>query len=577
MAKNSAPKLSTLLHSLPLKTIGVFLVSLLCIGLGIMWAVRGMRVSEGMWRTFDDVQTARTIAMAHELKLGQFPVRNLSDFGNGGGYLLFNFYSPLIYYISAGLVLLGSHPLHAVKLTFQLCYLIAGLGMFLWLRKLFISKAWIAVLGSLLFIGSSYFNYDVYLRGALAELSGFALIPWVFWAYEEFKTSKTKLGILLLAVCVSALVYAHAITVFITIPFLALRFLIDLYYQQLNRSQIIKLILAALLATGLAASYLFPMLKERSLMQYSQIDNVTSGFKNSFVSFPELIGWNKSTDPAVVPLTLGFWLATATAIGAVVNFIIFKKGSKNNQANSLFWFSLLALILVVVIQSKWSWWFWERSSLLQMIQFQYRYLTFTTLVAVLGVCLALNNLKIKWLSFSIGIVLLLATWQSNQVFMTPVGYYFSAEFNAEDPCSTTTWQHEFLSLWTKECLPKGNGIPAATASGELAITQLQQTGGKVKITTNGKPGELYLTKYYFPGWQLTNSTESLPLRPFGSQGIIAATVSGAGTEYELAFKNTPIRTFADRATLFSLLLVGIGLVWESIQAIKRCWLNYAKF
>jgi uncharacterized membrane protein len=283
-----------------------FSISVLIILLAVALAVSKMRSSQGMWQTFDDVQTVRTILVAKELRAGQFPVRLLSDLGHGGGYLLLNFYSPLIYYVSSAFVIAGTSALNAAKLAFQLTYLVGGFGMYFLLRQIFSKSVIVPVLGSLLFIGSSYFNFDAYVRGALPELAGFALIPWVFWGYQYLKTHlNSKLAIGLFGLSLTLVICTHSITAVISLPFVALLGLLDLIFHQIEIKDLSKFVLAGLLALGLSATYVLPVLTEKALIQYDQVSFVQTGFKSTFVSLPEMVGLNNHRSNHY-PYYLGF-------------------------------------------------------------------------------------------------------------------------------------------------------------------------------------------------------------------------------------------------------------------------------
>jgi hypothetical protein len=528
----------------------------------VFLAVRPMRASQGMWYSFDDVQVIRTVAMVNELRRGQFPVRMLSDFGNGGGLLLFNFYSPLVYYLSAGLVLIGNHPLNAVKLAFQICYLVGAFGMLAWLKQLLPDKPRAAILGALLLIASSYFNYDAYVRGALAELAGFAIIPWVFWSYEYLKKStRNKFGLVGLAVALSALIYAHVITAFIVLPFFALRLGLDWYFGQIKAKKHLPLVFAGLLTIGLSASYLLPLLAEKSMAAYSQITNVTSGFRNSFVSLPELLGWYRNTDPAIKPLTLGFWLSLGAGLATVIGWRQLRTAKKYPSNLSFWWFSVISLGLLLFIQSRWSWPLWANSGLLQSIQFPYRYLTIMTVLAIGLVCFVLSHARWLVTAVAAGLLLLALTWRQNQTLMTPSGYYFTDKFRAEDPCSSSTWQFEFFPKWMKECLPKGNSLPLAIGDEKLIVIDAQAEANQTSllIHTNGEPGELVVSRYYFPGWQILSDQQNLETYPVGQYGLLGTKVAVGQTELRVRFVNTPIRNWANIISIGSL-IIGLGLV-----------------
>lgn len=535
------------------KVLWPWLLSATLITLGIFVLIKPMRASEGMWRVFDDVHTVRTQEMVYELQQGQFPVRLFTRLGNGGGYLLFNFYSPLTYYLSAVLVLAGTSALNATKLLFQLAYVVGAIGMFGFLKVKF-PKSWFGPLvGSLLLIASPYFNYDAYTRGALGELLGFAVIPWVFLTYELLKTTKQWFWSLGLAIAVSGQLYLHAISAFITLPFLALYFGFDWWQSRIKVTQWKQLVVAGLIAFGLSASYFLPMWFEKTGVQYAQAEFVASGYKSGFLKLTELLGISRAADLSIKPITLGLSLVIIGGLSLLSLWVTKTKISG---------FFTLALAVVFLILTPASQLFWEHSSVIQMAQFPYRYLMMATFLLVWLIVTAIEKLPHLVFKLALGGMIIFSSFWLNHEFAQPSGYYFAGEFKAEDPCETTTWQAEYLPKVTTLCLTRNNPGKVATSSGTLVVleTKPDQEMG-FTITTNGEPGTLILGKYAYPGWSLTSNLGEKKLQPFGLEGILSADISAQETQFSLRYQNTLIRTLGNSLTAVTSIITLLGLLW----------------
>ena len=83
------------------------------------------------------------------------------------GYPLFNFYPPLIYYISEIFRLLGATYVWSIKSMIIVGYLVGAVGVYLLGRKLFSTNI-AAVLAAALFTFFTYHATLVYVRGAFA-------------------------------------------------------------------------------------------------------------------------------------------------------------------------------------------------------------------------------------------------------------------------------------------------------------------------------------------------------------------------------------------------------------------------
>lgn len=532
-----------------------WLISGLVIVGTVFLLIRPMRASEGMWRIFDDVHTVRTQEMVYELQRGQFPVRLLSRLGNGGGYLLFNFYSPFTYYLTAVLVFLGTSALNATKLMFQLAYVLAAFGMFGFLRVKFPKDWLVPLLGSVLLISSPYFNYDAYTRGALGELLGFALIPWVFLSFELLKTTKQWFWSLVLAVLIALQLFTHAISAFITLPFLALYFAFSLWHNGQRQIFLQKLVLAGLVCFGLSATYFLPMWFEKSSVQYAQAEFVASGYKSGFLAITELLGLSRASDPSIKPMTLGL-LLTIVGLFSWVSLLI----RTQHRRSAAFFAICLGLCLVILTALSEP--LWRQSSLLQMAQFPYRYLIITTFILVWLIVAGIAEIHQRILKSLVVVAVFALALVQHAEFAQVSGYYFVGEFKAEDPCTTTTWQAEYLPKHTSLCLTKSNPAQLASASGTLTVLNSKPIVGStaIAIETNGQPGQLYIGKYAYPGWQLTTSTGHKPLQPFGPEGIFTADISAGETQFELSFVDTPIRKIGNWLTVLTAAITLLGLL-----------------
>lgn len=542
-----------------LKKNSLWLLSVLVL-LAVVWQlIAPIRAQEGMWIVFDDVHTVRIQEMVHELSVGQFPVRMLQRLGNGAGYLLFNFYSPLVYYAGAVLVFLGTSPLNAGKLLFQLAYIWAALGSFLFFISYYRKHYFAALAGAVLLITSTYFNYDVFTRGALGELWGFATMPWIFFSYYWFRQKQTLFFGLLFASFLALQFYLHAIAAVITLPILALRFLFDVVGGAFTSKHWRLFAAVGMAYLGLVASAALPIVFEKSAVQYSQAEFVTEGFEHGYIDFNELIGMQRSEDRSILPITLGIFLVVLTtyALGSLLRAFIVEK-QKHFPTDEAFF--LVSLVFLFFIMTPLSSWLWEASSFLQLTQFPYRFVSITTFVCIWLVVYALENLGPLFTGI-IAVAIISGSFKYNAEFMEPKGFYFADEFIAQDPCNTTTWQAEYLPSVTQLCL-QSDSDKIATASGALEVrtAQVNDAQDTVEVTTNGKAGTLIIRKYAYPGWTISSNQRTIPVEPYGMEGLVSGRLEESDVQVTVAFKNTKIRSVADKITLFSVMAVLVLLL-----------------
>jgi 6-pyruvoyl-tetrahydropterin synthase-like protein len=129
----------------------------------------------------------RRVQLDVNVKAGNIPPRWAPDFAGGAGTAFFNYYHPFFLYIGECFHLAGFSFPSAIYLTIAFLTFIAGMGMYLFTRMLWGDTAGIiAAAGYLLF---PYRICQLYVRGAYAEFSAGAVLPWVFWAVTHYLTT----------------------------------------------------------------------------------------------------------------------------------------------------------------------------------------------------------------------------------------------------------------------------------------------------------------------------------------------------------------------------------------------------
>ncbi|OGJ22491.1 MAG: hypothetical protein A2804_02965 [Candidatus Pacebacteria bacterium RIFCSPHIGHO2_01_FULL_46_10] len=531
----------------------------------------------GMIRTFDDVQVVRVQAMVDELKNGQFPVRLVSKLGIGGGYMLFQFYPPLVYYIGAVFFTVGYPVVHATKLVFLLAYAVGAGGMMVLGYTMTRNKV-LATLGAMMLITSAYFNFDAYSRGALAELMAFGLVPWVLWTYMQLRNANSSLRdtvwIPVSALSYAALVYAHTIIGFALAPFVALMCI----WRPFSRGRWVRFGVSALVVFGLCASLLLPVMSERKYVAYDSTEYAQDAYRGTFRNFSQIFGSESLLNDFRAP-SLGVGLAVGGLVSLIYGLWSIQKhvqGKKDkvmaSHMQAILWSTILALFLMHPAST----WVWERVSYLRFMQYPYRFLTVLTVYAILCVLLFLKlSLKSRVhrvIKIIVILGILTAPWIFQRQNFQPLGYVFVDTFEATGSCGTTTWQNELLPRWVEECLDGGGGDVVRAKSNAVKIQSISIDKGERKISfiTNGKAGEVFVRKYYFPGWIVRTPSESFVPSYTTHNGLITFFVREGITEYRVVFTDTPVRKIGNSVTVGTAIAVAIYVIgWGVLRVWKR--------
>lgn len=514
---------------------------------------------DGFFPTMDDVQVVRIEEMHKELVSGQFPVRIASDLGNGAGYMLFQFYSPLVYYIGALFHLLGFTLVISTKLTFLSGFFLAWIGIVLLLREYF--DEYSTFFGSVLFFGSSYLGYDVFHRGALAEFYALAILPLLFFLIVKSAKTLSSFYFLSSSFAIAALVIIHNLTTLITFPFI----LITIFL--LFRKNLLHGFGTVLLGILLSAFYWLPIAFENKYIIINQVDFVINTYKTHFLTLPQLIGFQKAPWSFIVPV-LGVSLFLGSLLGALFLLANQKFHLIKKQPNIFLIFSIISFFVSLFMASDASKIIWDPvSPILRFIQFPWRFLTLATFFGAISCTFFLSQIKFLPLKALIGILLLVPLFTMQFNYLRPKEYNYISKYTADDPCGTAGWSNEYIPVWAKECRPKGDKLnPVNVLDGEITIKNLEvkDHARSYTFTTSGE-GTILFDKYYFPGWETKidgKPASSLPSLP---HGLIALKIPSGEHKISLDFTNTSIRTISNLISLVALLL-SIGIF---IRLIKK--------
>jgi uncharacterized membrane protein len=130
-----------------------------------------------------ELHVFRAAQLGEALRGGAGYVRWAPDLWLGYGYPIFNYYSPLTYYLANLITLAGLDIVTAVKAVFILGLLGAAAGMYVFVRGNWGTRAGVVAAGAYVF--SPYLLFiDPHMRGDLAEFFALALFPWLLWTLE---------------------------------------------------------------------------------------------------------------------------------------------------------------------------------------------------------------------------------------------------------------------------------------------------------------------------------------------------------------------------------------------------------
>lgn len=484
-----------------------------------------------------------------------------ADLAYGYGYPLFNFYSPLAYYIVEALHLIGLTSAHAILAAFVVIIAIGALGAYVLGCELGDSR----VVGSLTAVAYVFFPYfliDLYGRGALAEALGAAVLPWLMWSWRRVLTRQT-LGVLILAgIFIALMMFSHNLVAYMSAPLLATFAIWEL--ARMPADQRVRAIThvagAVALGAALAAIFWLPILSEFSLITGSQPSKqIATILHNSFLAPLQLIQFSAfyqyGDDPyplALVPLGLS----------ALV--FILTLAARKRQGIVIFFF--VAMIVEIFFLLDWSEGIWLHTPLLSTSQFAWR------LQALIGLSVAITigflphvladlrliseptkvGLALSWRGFNrpifaalIATVLIgVALAQLEPKTMdNPRGELTLAQmarFEVNTKAFGFVWLNEYLPRTVKSLTTQLPSEPTTKPAPKIQLEKYHATQRAFSVSA-AEPFSLRLRQFYFPDWQATIDGNSAPVYSSTPLGLLTVDVPAGEHRVELSSVDTPAR------------------------------------
>lgn len=502
----------------------------------------------GLFDVHDPTSLIRFFTLYETLKSGQFPAAWTNLLNHGYGYPMFLYYAPVFSYLGVIIKFFVPSYLLALKLALGLVVIVAGTGMYRFMRDIVGNGG--ALLSAVSYTFLPYHAATLYVRGSYAEGVTWALLPWVLSMWSRPVTTKRALA-------QAALTTAGFFLSHNSLPFAFLPLLI-LWIGVQQTSTKARASLALLLAGGLTAWFLLPVLFERGFVQVDRIATLTK-YTDHFLTLQQLWhspwGYGGSAPLGQVD-GMSFMLGKFQLMIAGVSLMLLTL--RKRWTKVAHYFTLLTLfyaLMTTTISAP----LWSLVPGLSIIQFPWRLLAFASFgVSVLcGYLLTTIPSRLR-----IGVVgiLTLGLIFFNLKFFTPQAYqsYTDGDLLSQEKLDVTAQSKipEYLPAWMPD-------FPTTTPADSLTRTATAVTG--TRTLQNTEP--LIIDVAYMPQWQLTLDGLHQGIKPSAEGKIQSDNDVHAGTHaLVLTWHRTWIENVGLSISAASVIVV-IGLL---------IWPNYSK-
>jgi hypothetical protein len=490
------------------------------------------------------------------------------DLYHGLGSPLFQFYAPLVYFVTEIPVLAGMDIPSALKVTQVLSLIASGLAMYFFAAK-HVSR-WAACFGAVLYMIAPYRFVDLFMRHALAENAAFVWLPLIAWGTEQFSARNSRAGLIIGILSTAGLILTHNLMALIGLPVCV--FVGWMLSRHINVRATLCAGIPAVIGVGVAALFWWPALTGRPLIQAEQ--SLTTGhfdYHQHFVAARNFLDptWEFGTDEAAIGQTstqIGLPHLLA-AIGALA--LVFSRWrTRWNIAAVVVTVGAVAMCHSVLRP------IWELVPFAKYLQFPWRFLSLVVFGSALCGATLLHRLKLTWPRLEM------------PVFFGAV----LAVMTAYLPCYTTARFLAANSLTNSFARVEPQQVEATQARGALVRidrvvtpstirsvgerassgddflpTQVRQKpvapapqplvvrGGDLKEydrpalnayhakVSMRETGKIELNQFWFPGWSASLDDRPIEIAPSGQMAIVSCDVPAGDHVIDFKYSGLPQR------------------------------------
>lgn len=518
---------------------------------------------------------------------GQIFVRWMPDLSRGYGYPLFNFYSPLFYYVAFFFSTMNFGAISAFNLSSILMWILSGVGMYIFCREFFGKYG--ALVCATAYIYAPYHLVDLYVRGAAAEFTSLALFPFILWAFYKFNSSKKQIYISASAVLIAGLVLSHNVMTLFFLPVVA-AYILFLYAvsEKKDLKNLFHCFISLILGISLSAFFLLPAFLEKNSVNISSMTEGYYNYNNHFVYFDQLLktNWGYGASMPGKEDKMSYAIGLVHILLSTITLFALKKIYKINYKTALHigFFAIVAFFSIYLMMPE-SKYIWDMLSLLQFAQFPWRFLAITIFAVSFicgGVLSLITKKQIKIWATALCLVTIIF---SNISYSKPQLYYKNipndkvvAKNIVNDP-SVSSFAH-FLSDYTPSSV-KNSPVSdpkeiLSTISGNAEIKYKKQNSVEYNIEIGAKENSIFtFNQFYFPIWKISENNKPIVIKSITDNGLPEFELNEGVHNISIKLGNTKLRSvstlisYISLSIILAILFYSVNKIWQNKKISKK--------
>ena len=501
-----------------------------------------------------------------------FPAWTFDNLGYGGVGL--RFYPPMAGLTTALIATLTGSWFYAIWIYFILWTAIGCLGMYLFVREW--STTYQGILASLLYAIAPFPVAEIYQFSLYAEFAAGAIIPFCFLFITRLLRGQHWYNTIGLGISFSALILTHIpTTIIVGISFLIY---IPLLLERRDiGNTFLRLCGSGALALVLTVFYWLPVVTELEWLKHNQerYSAVLAGYQTWL--FPNILHASEVPEyylpvyknlDAIIVLTAAFLIPYFLVV-------IFARRDLKEHDGRLLTSVTAAGLFGFFMASTASAWIWSQFTLLQKIQFPWRWMTLTSVLAVASFTISLPKLfKIHSaarrfaLLCMIGVIALMIVYDVRQSF-AKLNRISRAEFDEmlrESINPSGTSYEAWWPIWAKgDALKTTDKVTADARGTEIKTWDRDRRSFEIGP---GSATNARIATFFYPHWRARINGQQADLS-HDENGAIIIRLPAEHSSVELYFQEPPMNVIASWVSLGTLIIFAVVVLIMAVRNFRR--------
>ena len=461
-------------------------------------------------------------------------------------------------YLGGLITIFTNNPTVTYNVLVFIAILLSNIFLYLFLR--FYSSPLASFLGIFIYNFTPYRIFNIYIRGAMPEVFSGIFLPLILIALYLLIVKKKIYALFMLILFTAGLTLTHPMMLivysFLFIPYLIFLMIISDFSKVSKIKIFITSIFAVALGVIICGYYILPLNLEIKYFYYGLTKNhLIDSYYLQVSSFFDT-RWYYFTKNEIFPrghlVLFGLTELVILILGLlyILKKIFIQKSKENTKILS---FALIVAALIIFFTTKYSNVFFQKISLLNSIQFPWRFLS--VLIFIPPIIAAFLYDRFPQKIIIILVMLTVAYFSFPQLYGKNFAIYpaQSYYFSKENPYSV-----QMNTIWTG----KSEDYPNKDKQGEIIegqgkiVKQTLKNSSRIYQIDAKTPLKMVDRTFYFPGWNIyiDGKRTNIEFQNPSYRGVITYNVPAGNHSVSVIFEDTKIRLLGKILSVMSLSL-----------------------